>query len=168
MFRTLALGTTVALVLLAAPVRAQASPPRFGIGFDAVGALPGQDLLPEGLALGLRGRVALPVNADLSVAADLGLLANVFNGSSGARYTLNPQASVIVTLPSRGNLRYVLGGFGGFVPLEGSGGGPTLHLGVGTAIPLRDTSLYAELDPSLLVGRDETTVTIAARVGVIF
>ena len=54
------------------------------------------------------------------------------------------------------------------MPLEGSGGGPTLHLGVGTAIPLRDTSLYAEFDPSLIVGRDETTVALAARVGVIF
>ncbi len=156
------------LLATAAPARAQASPPRLGFGFDAVGAFPGQSLLPEGLALGIRGRAALPVNADLSVAADLGLLANLFSGSSGARYMLNPQTSVIVTLPGGRNLRYLLGGFGGFIPLEGGGGGPTLHLGVGTAIPLRDTSLYAELDPSLLVGKDATTVAIAARVGVIF
>ena len=165
----------VAAVLLAAlfagaaaPARAQMSPPRFGVGFDAIGAFPGQNLLPEGVALGIRGRAALPVNADLSVAADIGLLANLFNGSADARYVLNPQTSVIVTLPGGRNLRYVLGGFGGFIPFDGGGGGPTLHLGVGTAIPLRDTSLYAEFDPSLVVGQDETTVVLAARVGVIF
>ncbi len=164
------LAAVLLVVTLAAagPAWAQASPPRIGVGFDAVGAFPGQSLLPEGIALGIRGRAALPVNADLSVAADLGLLANLFSGSSGARYMLNPQTSVIVTLPGGRNLRYLIGGFGGFIPLEGGGGGPTLHLGVGTAIPLRDTSLYAEIDPSLLVGKDETTVAIAARVGVIF
>ena len=152
----------------APPARAQAAMPRFGVGFDVLGALPDQNLLPEGVAVGLRGRVALPINADLSVAVDLGLLANVFGGTSAARYTLNPQTSVIVTLPGRGNLRYLLGGFGGFIPLEGGGGGPTLHAGVGTAIPLRDTSLYAEFDPSLVLGQDETTLALAARVGVIF
>ncbi len=164
------LAAVLLVVILAASTRAQAqvSPPRIGVGFDAVGAFPGQSLLPAGIALGIRGRAALPVNADLSVAADLGLLANLFNGSSGARYLLNPQTSVIVTLPGGRNLRYVLGGIGGFIPLDGGGGGPTLHLGVGTAIPLRDTSLYAELDPSLLVGTNATTVAIAARVGVIF
>ena len=167
--RRLVSAALLSVLLGAATPRAQgAAPPRFGFGFDAVGAFPGQDLLPEGVAVGIRGRAALPVNADLSVAADIGLLANLWDGSADARYVLNPQTSVIVTLPSRGSIRYVLGGFGGFIPLEGGGGGPTLHLGVGTAIPLRDTSLYLELDPSLLVGQDETTVAVAARVGVIF
>ncbi len=167
--RRLVSAVLVGLLAGAAAPRAQgAAPPRFGVGFDVVGALPGQNLLPEGIAVGIRGRAALPVNADLSVAADIGLLANLWEGSTDARYMLNPQTSVIVTLPGRGSIRYVLGGFGGFIPLEGGGGGPTLHLGVGTAIPLRDTSLYFEFDPSLLVGQDETTVALAARVGVIF
>ncbi|HEX9951558.1 MAG TPA: hypothetical protein VGB53_07305 [Rubricoccaceae bacterium] len=168
MFRRLALFAALLSVAGIQSARAQAAPPRFGVGFDVLGALPDQNLVPEGIAVGLRGRVALPVNADLSVAVDLGLLANVIGGTADARYTLNPQTSVIVTLPGRGNLRYLLGGFGGFIPLEGGGGGPTLHAGVGTAIPLRDTSLYAEFDPSLVLGQDETTLAVAARVGVIF
>lgn len=167
------LPLAAALLVLAAalPGRealAQASPPRYGVGFDVTAALPGQDLIPSGPAVGIRGRVALPVNADLSVAADIGLLANLFQGRQDARYVLNPQTSVIVTIPSRNAVRYVLGGFGGFLPLEGGGGGPTLHAGVGTAIPLRDTSLYFEFDPSLLIGQSETTAVIAGRVGVIF
>ena len=160
---------TLTIALTAAPTFGQgAAPPRFGAGFDVTAAPPGQDLVPSGVGVGIRGRVALPVNADLSVAADLGLIANLFEGSSEARYMLNPQASIIVTIPGRDAVRYVLGGFGGFLPLEGGGGGPTLHVGVGTAIPLRDTSLYFELDPSLLIGQDETTGVVAARVGVIF
>ena len=173
MFQPLRLAAPFALALCtlalaSAPASAQASPPRFGAGFDALVAFPGQDLVADGLALGVRGRVALPVNADLSVAADVGLLANLFEGRSDARYVLNPQTSVIVTLPGRNSVRYFLGGFGGFIPLEGGGGGPTLHAGVGTAIPLRDTSLYAEFDPSLIIGQNETTGVLAARVGVIF
>ncbi|HEX8385284.1 MAG TPA: hypothetical protein VF576_03815 [Rubricoccaceae bacterium] len=161
-------GLALAL-LLAAPVRAQqAAPPRFGAGFDVSAALPGQSLLPPGVAVGARVRAALPVNADLSVAADVGLSAHLFEGSADARYVLNPQTSVIVTLPGRDAVRYVIGGFGGFIPLEGGGGGPSLHLGVGTAIPLRDTSLYLEFDPSLLIGESETTGVLAGRVGVIF
>jgi hypothetical protein len=158
----------LAALLSATPARAQTAPPRFGFGFDVSAALPSQDLLPDGVAVGVRGRAALPVNADLSVAADMGLSAHLWEGSSSARYVLNPQTSVIVTLPGRDAVRYVLAGFGGFIPLEGGGGGPSLHLGVGTAIPLSDTSLYVEFDPSLLIGEEETTGVLAGRVGIIF
>ena len=156
-------------VLLASPppASAQGATPRFGVGFDLVGALPGQDLVPDGLGLGLRGRVALPVNADLSVAGSLGISANVFEGRAETDYVLNPQASLIVTLPGRSSARYVLGGFGGFLPFDGAGG-PSLHAGAGWAVPLNETSIYFELNPSLVVGAEETGVVVAARTGVIF
>ena len=161
------LFSLVALALAADPATAQTAPPRFGVGFDVVGALPGQDLVPEGIGLGIRGRVALPVNADLSVAGSLGVAANLFEGRADTRYVFNPQASLIVTLPGRGTARYVLGGFGGFLPTEG-GGGPSLHAGIGWAVPLNETSVYLELDPSLVVGESETGVILSARAGVIF
>lgn len=148
-------------------VSAQTVAPRFGVGFDLMGAIPGQDLVPDGVALGLRGRVALPVNADLSIAGSLGLAANLFEGRADTDYILNPQASLIVTLPGRSSARYVLGGFGGFLPFNG-GGGPSLHAGIGWAVPLNETSIYFEFDPSLVVGSEETGVVISARTGVIF
>ena len=153
-------------LLLSAAASAQVSP-RYGVGFDVIAALPGQDLLPDGVAIGLRGRVAVPVNADLSVAGSLGLAANVFEGREDTDYILNPQASLIVTLPGRSSARYVLGGFGGFLPFEGAGG-PSLHAGAGWAIPLNETSIYFELNPSLVVGSEETGVVVSARTGVIF
>ena len=169
----LRLATLAAAVALAAPAGAQSfgsAPPRIGVGFDVTGAIPGQDLIPDGVAIGLRVRAALPVNADLSLAASVGLAAHLWDGRADARYVMNPQTSLIVTLPGRGpNVRYVLGGFGGFIPLDGNGGGgPTLHAGIGTAIPLNDTSLYLEVDPSLLIGTNETTLVLSGRVGVIF
>lgn len=155
----------------AVPAQAQSyalAPPRIGAGFETYVAFPNQRVIPEGVAVGLRVRAALPVNADLSVAASLGLAAHLWDGSENARWVANPQTSLIVTLPSRGSVRYIFGGFGGFLPFEGGGGAPTLHLGVGTAVPLRDTSVFFEVNPSLLVGETETTAVVAARAGVIF
>ena len=159
-------------LLLAAPADAQrygATPPRVGAGFDLVTALYPQDVVPDGPALGVRGRVALPVNADVSVAASLGLGAHVFGGGDDTRFVLNPQTSVIVTLPGgQSSVRYVLGGFGGFLPLSGGGGGPAIHGGIGWAIPLSETSFFAEVDPSLIIGDEAAVPVLAARAGVIF
>lgn len=152
----------------AAAQRYYESPPRVGVGFDAISALLDQDVIPNGPSLGLRARVALPVNRDVSVAAGLGLGAHLFEGADEARFVLNPQASVIVTLPTRGSARYVFGGAGGLLPLGDGGGGPTLHVGYGVAIPLTETSLFAEVNPQIVVGEDETVPVLAIRGGVIF
>ena len=161
------LGVLFAL-LVAGPALGQAAPPRYGVGFDVSAALFGGDLTPDGPAVGLRGRVALPVNADLSVAASLGASAHLFEGTRDARYVLNPQTSLIVTVPGARSVRYFLGGFGGLIPLDGGGGGPTVHGGVGWAIPLNATSLYVEADPSLVVGQSATSLLLTVRGGVIF
>lgn len=158
----------LACLLAAVPAAAQSAPPRYGGGFDLYTAVLDQDLLPDGPALGVRGRVALPINADVSVAASLGIGAHLFEGRSDTRYVLNPQTSLIVTLPSAGAVRYVLGGFGGFIPFDGGSGGPSLHAGFGWAIPLNETSFYVEGNPSLVIGESDTAVVLAVRAGVIF
>ena len=159
-------------LLLAAPAGAQRygdAPPRIGAGFDLITAVYSQNVVPDGPALGVRIRGALPVNADVSVAASLGVGAHVFGGGDDTRFVLNPQTSLIVTLPGDGpSVRYALGGFGGFIPFSGGGGGPSIHAGVGWAIPLSETSVYLEVDPSLIIGDTEAVPVLAARVGVIF
>ena len=160
------------IVVIAGPASAQrygSTPPRIGAGFDVQSALYGQDVLPDGPSLGVRIRAALPVNADVSVAASLGLGAHVFEGADDSAYVLNPQTSVIVTIPGgRRSVRYLLGGLGGFLPFSGGGGGASIHAGIGTAIPLSESSVYFELDPSLVIGSDESVPVIALRTGVIF
>ena len=166
--RFLILALSVVLTAAAADAQRDSVAPRYGAGFDVATAVLGQDVIPDGPSIGIRGRVAIPVNADLSVAGSLGLGAHLFGGSDDTRYVLNPQVSAIVMLPSDGSARYVLGGFGGFLPFSGGGGGPSLHLGYGIAIPLTDTSLYAEVDPSLVIGDTEVVPVLAVRTGVIF
>ncbi len=157
------------ILLLASSASAQGvAPPRYGVGFDVTTALYSQDVVPSGPSLGVRGRVALPVNADISVAGSIGIGAHVFGGTSDARYVLNPQTSLIVTLPSDGAARYVLGGFGVFLPFSGGGGGPSIHAGAGLALPLSVASLFVEADPSLVFGEDSVIPVLAVRAGVIF
>lgn len=167
--------TALLFVALAAPALAQPSyTPRIGVGFETVLAPPGQEIVPEGLGVGVRGRVSVPINRDLSVAGSAGFAGFVLGGRDDANYLFNPELSVILTLAGRESVRYLLGGFGGFIPLgDGDGfdepeGGPALHLGLGWAFPLNETSLFVELDPSLIVGSEETTVVLPLRVGVIF
>lgn len=170
MSRLLTLTLLALLIAPAASAQNDAVSPRFGVGFDAIVVPPGQGLLPSGVALGVRGRAALPVNADLSVAASLGIAANPFSGGDDATTVATPQGSLIVTLPgsSGSDARYLLGGFGGYVPLSGGRGGASIHAGIGWARALNETSLYVELNPALVIGSEATTIAVPARVGVIF
>ena len=161
------------LVLFPALAAAQDLQPRFGAGFDAVLAPPGQDVVPEGFGIGLRARAAIPVNADLSFAAGVGIVGFVLSGQDDARYLLNPQISGILTLPRARWAGYFIGGFGGMIPLSNDPpnlveGGFTVHGGIGWALPLSETSLYVEIDPSLVIGESSTTVVLPLRAGVIF
>ena len=145
--------------------------PRFGVGLEAVGTLPGQSIISPGFGLGLRGRIALPLNADLSAALGSGFVGYVFQGQDDASYLFNPQASLIVTIPTGARAKYVLGGIGGFVPLSAddeSDGGFALHLGLGWARPLSETSTFFEINPSLIIGERASTPVLTARFGVIF
>ena len=145
--------------------------PRFGVGLEAVGTMPGQGIIAPGFGLGLRGRIALPLNADLSGSLGTGFIGYVFQGRDDASYLFNPQASLIVTIPSGDRAKYVLGGVGGFVPLSADDpgtGGFALHLGLGWARPLSETSTFFEINPSLIIGERASTPVLAARFGVIF
>lgn len=158
-------------LLFAAPTSAQSLAPRFGAGFDALLSVASGDVLESGLGLGVRGRASFPVNADFSVALGAGFAGFILGGRDDASYLFNPQVSGIVTLPRTENwARYLIGGFGGYFPLGDSQaeGGPALHLGLGWARPLNESSLYVEIDPALVIGESRTALVAAARVGVIF
>ncbi len=158
--------------LCAAPVSAQGGlNPRFGVGFDALLSVASGDVLDDGFGLGVRGRASFPVNADFSFAVGAGFAGFLLGGRDDATYLFNPQVSGVLTLPRSPRwARYLIGGFGGYFPLGDSSkdGGPAIHLGLGWAQPLNETSLYVEVDPSIVIGETRTAVVVAARVGVIF
>ena len=163
----------VASFWLADPAAAQRRPftPRFGVGLEGVVVPDGNGILQSGVGVGIHGRIALPLNADLSAGVGMGLDGFVLNGSSEATYLATPEATLILTLPPRGEgVRYILGGIAGYLPLTDGiePGGPALVVGAGWAFPLRESSFYVELAPALVVGRSTSTVAIPLRLGVIF
>ncbi len=145
--------------------------PRFGAGFDALLSVASGDVLDSGFGLGVRGRASFPINADFSLAVGAGFAGFLLGGRDDAAYLFNPQVSGVLTLPRSPQwARYLIGGFGGYFPLGDSSkdGGPAIHLGLGWARPLNETSLYVELDPALVIGETRTALILPARVGVIF
>ncbi|MDQ7040701.1 MAG: hypothetical protein Q9M35_07150 [Rhodothermus sp.] len=139
---------------------------RVGLGFNALLTT------AEGLGVGVRARAAAPVSADLSVAVDLGFTGFIFRGRDEASYVFDPQLSVIVTFPPRGHQAfYVLGGFGAYAPLSDryrGESGPTVHFGFGWVQLLRETQVFYELNPTLVVGERKVDVVLPLRIGVIF
>ena len=101
----------------------------------------------------------------------MAFLGYVLEGRDEASYAVDPQASLVVSLPARGNrLTYVLGGVGAYVPFDHDDveSGPTLHLGLGRAHLLRDVSFYYEFDPAMLIGEEQLHFNFPLRLGLIF
>lgn len=161
-----ALALAAALVLASAPVHAQTQPPRFGFAFQSLLSY------PDGLGIGFHGRAAAPINADLSVAFDLGAAGFVLQGRREATYVITPQLTAILNLPAyRDNATYIGAGFGYYAPInrdDDSAGGPTFHVAYGWILGLRETSLFVEVDPALVVAEDGVGLAIPVRVGAIF
>ena len=168
--RTIVNTTFLSLVLISmdcSSVQAQDMRPRFGVGFNTLLST------SDGFGIGFRGRASAPLNADLSLAIDLGFTGFVLGGRNDATYVFDPQASVIINLPYRSTmLTYVLFGVGGYVPvgdnLDDAVNGPTLHLGIGWVHALNETSLYYEIDPALIIGEDGVDMAFPFRIGLIF
>lgn len=162
-----ALVATLLLVVAGRPnnAHAQLQTPRLGISLNSL--LSSED----GLGLGFRGRLASPINSDLSLAFDTGISGFIFEGQDQATWVVDPQVSLIVTLEGQSRAPYLLAGLGGYIPFgEGSTteGGPAIHMGVGWVKLLRESTLFYEFVPALVVGQEKTSVAIPFRIGIIF
>jgi len=76
-----------------------------------------------------------------------------------------------VTLPGVEKAPYMLAGLGAYIDPNDNGEtltGPTLHAGIGWVKPLRESVLFYELNPALIIGRNKVAVGIPFRIGVIF
>lgn len=144
---------------------AQFANSRFGFGFNTMLSA------DHGLGLGFRGRISTPINADLSFAFDAGLTGFILGGSDDAVFIVDPQVSLIITLPGVEKAPYLLAGMGAFLDIsknDDSLTGPTVHFGIGKVHTLRESILFYELDPALIIGKDKVAVAIPFRIGIIF
>ncbi len=169
MFRKSFTALVGALLLVIATrtdsAQAQLQTPRLGISLNTL--LSSED----GLGLGFRGRLASPINSDLSLAFDTGISGFIFEGQDQATWVVDPQVSLIVTLEGQTRAPYLLAGLGGYIPFgdgSTSEGGPSIHMGVGWVKLLRESTLFYELVPALVVGEETTSVAIPFRIGIIF
>ena len=161
--------SVVLVLLLSAELshqaHAQLANSRFGFGFNSI-------LSPEnGFGVGFKGRLSTPINADLSFAVDAGIAGFILGGRDDATWIIDPQVSLIVTLPGVEKAPYLLTGIGGYLDPTDSGDtltGPTLHAGVGWVKPLRESVLFYELNPALIIGDEKVSGSIPFRIGVIF
>ncbi len=161
----ISLATLATVLCTATPLLAQQVPPRFGIGFSSI--ISTQDAL----GFGMRGRVSAPVSTDLSLALDVGFGGFFLSGRDDATWVFMPQVSGIVTLDGISKAPYLLGGIGGYFPLNDtnrSNGGPMLHGGMGWVRKLNETSIYYEIDPGIVIEKTEVELVIPVRIGVIF
>ncbi len=145
-------------------VYAQMSPARFGVGFNTL--LSSED----GLGLGFRGRMSSAINADLSVALDLGVTGFILNGRDDASYVIDPQASLIVTMPGVDRASYLMGGLGAFINTSDKSNaleGPSIHVGIGWVRALSESVLFYEINPALIIGKESVGVAIPFRIGII-
>lgn len=125
----------------------------------------------QGMGTGFRGRASIPINADISTALELGFTGFAFEGWQGADYLFDPQISLIITPPpSRLRAWYLFLGMGAYLPLAGDKdlSGPTMHLGIGRAHGFGESALFYEIDPTLVIGRDQLGFLLPLRIGLIF
>ena len=144
---------------------AQLTNSRFGLGFNTLLSA------DNGLGMGFRGRISTPINADLSFGLDAGITGFILGGRGDATWVIDPQVSLIVTLPGVERAPYFLFGLGAMLDPSDSGDtltGPTLHGGIGWVKPLRESVLFYELNPALVIGREKVSASIPFRIGVIF
>lgn len=140
--------------------------PRYGVGLQLMGTTVDDNIGP-----GVRFRSSVPLTPDVSLGLGAGLTGYIFEGRSNAAYAFDPQASLIVTLPSSGPERsYVLGGGGAYVPFgeTDAPSGPTLHAGIGKVWLLNQSSFFLEFDPALYIGKTSTNLILPIRAGIIF
>jgi hypothetical protein len=153
------------LVSLTGPVQAQEKQSRFGLGIQVLGSTASDNVGP-----GLHFRASTLLNSDISLAVGSGLTGFIFGGRDDAAFALDPKVSAIVSLPTeRTQSTYVLGGIGAYVPFGDTDteSGPTFNVGVGRAWLLKESSVFFEFSPGLLVGEKTTTLVVPLRIGII-
>jgi len=123
------------------------------------------------MAPGFHLDAQLPITGGFSLVGGAGLSAFLLEGRTNGTYTFDPELTLKVTLPSRSKgATTVFGGAGYHIPFGPviEGGGPTVHLGVGRIWTLRESTLFVDLVPTVVVHEQSIGVLMPLRAGVVF
>ncbi len=113
----------------------------------------------------------LPIVDGFSIVGGGGISAFLLEGRRRGTYTFDPELTLKVTLPSRSKgATTVFGGAGYHVAFgpNPKGSGPTVHLGLGRIWTLRESTLFVDLVPTVVVQKETVAVLLPLRAGVVF
>lgn len=165
LFSAIVAAVIVGTLLPCTPARAQLSP-QIGGGMQITGSTAVKSAGP-----GLFLRASQPITQEVSLAAGMAGTGYVLEGGSQATYTVDLEASAIVTLPTPSrSANYLMGGGGIHVPIgnDAFSTGPTAHLGIGRIWALGESTLFAEVVPTLWIRTTQASMTLPIRGGIIF
>jgi len=169
--KSILLSLLLAALFVPSEVKAQALSTRVGLSTELIMNPFIDELTDRTAGIGIRGRVGFGFNDDLSLGVGLGVVSFIFDGTSNAEHIINPQLSLIVSLPGTRRFPYIFGGVGSIFRTGGDLSSRTflnLHVGYGLAFPLSESTFFFEIDPQLIVMSESSNLLIPLRVGVIF
>lgn len=152
------------LVLTTGIVRGQALRGRVGLQMHG-------SSIQKTLGPGVHLDAQLPIAGGVSIVGRGAFSAFLLNGWKNGTYTFDPELALKVALPSRSKGATTIFGGGGYhAPFgeEARGSGPTVHLGMGRVWALRESTLFVELAPTLVIREAETSLLMPLRAGVVF
>lgn len=152
------------LIFVAGSAHGQAL--RGRVGLQLKGSSPQKSVAP-----GLHLDAQLPIAGGVALSAGGGFSAYLLKGRTKGTYTFHPEMALRVTLPSRSKGATTIFGGGGYhLPFgeDPTGADPTAHLGVGRIWALRESVLFVDLTPTLLIREESVSVLLPLRAGIVF
>lgn len=159
------LGCVLALLVFTTGI-AQGQALRGRVGLQMKGSSPQESVAP-----GLHLDAQLPVGGGVALSAGGGFSAYLLKGRTKGTYTFHPEGALRITLPSRSKGATTIFGGGGYhLPFgeNPEGADPTAHLGVGRIWALRESVLFVDLAPTLLIREETVSVVMPLRAGIVF
>lgn len=159
----------VALVLLLFSVTGEA----YGQGWfrGRVGLQMEGSTIEKSVAPGVHFDAKAQVAGRYSIIAGTGFAAYVLEGRRSGTYTFDPTLTLQITRPSRSlvaNTFFVGGGAHYSFGDRGIGWAPSAHLGVGRLWALRESTLFVDLRPTVIIREQGVSLRMPLRAGVVF
>lgn len=127
--------------------------------------------IEESLAPGIHLEAKMQVAGRYSIIVGTGGAAYVLEGRRSGTYTFDPTLTLQITRPSRSlgaNTFSLGGGYHYSSGNRGVGWTPSVHLGVGRIWTLRESTLFVDLRPAVLIREQSLSMRLPLRAGVVF
>jgi len=127
--------------------------------------------IEKSFAPGVHLDAKMHVGGQYSIIAGTGVATYVLEGRRSGTYTFDPTLTLHVTRPSRSlgaNTFSLGGGYHYSSGNRGIGWAPSAHLGIGRLWTLRESTLFVDLRPTVVIRKEGSSMRLPLRAGVVF